>query len=67
MKLIGLLGNASCGKDTVGNMIVDMCRGKTLSLANPLKEFAAVVLGFTTEQLWGSSEKRNALDPRFNK
>ena len=67
MKIIGILGNAGCGKDTVGEMILTRLRGKALALAQPLKEFAGVVYGFNAEQLWGPSEKRNAFDPTYDK
>lgn len=58
-------GGAGSGKDTVAEML---CRGRNgvmIAQADPMKQFAQQVAGFTTDQLWGPSSSRNAEDPRF--
>jgi len=67
MQIIGILGNAGSGKDTVGKMLVELTEGVSLALANPLKEFAQDVFGFTHSQLWGPSEARNAIDANYSR
>ena len=58
-------GGAGSGKDTVAEML---CRGRNgvmIAQADPMKQFAQQVAGFTTDQLWGPSSSRNAEDQRF--
>jgi len=57
--IIGLLGFAGVGKDTVGQMLAKNTGGCTIALADPLKEFARDVFGFDEDTLWGPSELRN--------
>jgi hypothetical protein len=75
-KLIGLLGQAGSGKDTVADMICELTLGSyvnltlgsyvnRLALASPIKAFCSKVLDFTDVQLWGPSEERNKPDPRY--
>ena len=67
MRLIALRGAAGSGKDTVAGFILKAVPGsKSIALADPLKEFAAVVFNFSREQLWGPSEKRNAIDKEID-
>jgi hypothetical protein len=63
--ILGVLGNAGAGKDTIGKMIVEATGGETLALADPMKQFVQRVFGFTHQQLWGPSDCRNAPDYRF--
>lgn len=63
--IIGLSGHAGSGKDTAADYLVDRYGFVKLSLADEMKRFCKTVFGFTDEQLWGSSEKRNAPDQRF--
>ena len=65
--ILGLLGNAGCGKDTVANMICSHTGATLIALANPLKEICRTVFDFSHEQLCGPSEKRNAPDPRYTR
>lgn len=63
--LILLTGNAGSGKDSVAASLVKNHKAVAISLADPMKRFAAAVFGFTEEQLWGPSQSRNGLDTRF--
>jgi hypothetical protein len=60
--IIGCLGFAGVGKDTVANYICQVVPGgTTLSLARPLKEFAQDFFFFDHDTLYGPSEKRNVV------
>lgn len=63
--IIGLCGNAGVGKDAVADFLVRNHGFVKVALADPLKRICQDVYGFTDEQLWGSSEKRNAPDKRW--
>ena len=58
-------GGAGSGKDTVAEMLCRGRNGAMIAQADPMKQFAQQVGGFTTDQLWGPSSSRNAEDPRF--
>jgi len=53
-RLIGLTGVARSGKDTVGNILVNDFRFKTVYFAEPLKEGLKLMLGLTDEHVHGS-------------
>lgn len=57
--IIGICGKASSGKDTTANYLVENYGYQQLSLAEPIKDFSEDVFGFSQDQLWGSSSKRN--------
>lgn len=65
MNIIGITGKAGSGKDTVADLLVRDHGFVKVALADPLKRICKEVFGFTDEQLWGPSEKRNAPDLRF--
>ena len=70
--LIGLLGQAGSGKDTVADLF---CREaepsssivQKIALADPLKRFCAEVFDWPQEILYGPSELRNKEDPRYKR
>lgn len=65
--LIGICGQMGTGKDTIADRMVS-CNGYTkLSIASPMKDFAAKVFNFSNDQLYGCSDKRNKIDSRCNK
>lgn len=64
--LIGLTGRAGSGKDTIADILVSRHGFKKIALADPMKRFCREIFGFTDEQLWGPSEKRNEPDPRWD-
>jgi hypothetical protein len=61
--IIGISGKRGVGKDTVAEILTREYGFKRLSFADPMKEVANMLFGFTEEQLWGPSEKREAIDP----
>jgi hypothetical protein len=64
--IVLIMGEASSGKDTFAGMLAKQMNGICIAQADPLKRFAMDVFGFTTEQLWGPSERRNELDSRYD-
>lgn len=65
MKIVGLMGVAGSGKDTVGDMLVIRHGFVKIALADPMKRALAEWFGWGTDRLWGPSEKRNEPDPVF--
>lgn len=63
--IIGLVGLAGSGKDTVADMLQRFHGFRKVAFADPLKRIARDVYDFTDEQLWGPSEYRNAADLRY--
>lgn len=63
--LIGLGGLAGAGKDTAAEALTERCGFVKIAFADPMKRFAMEMWNFTEEQLWGPSERRNAVDPRY--
>lgn len=63
--LIGLGGLAGSGKDTAAAALVEKCGFVKMAFADPMKRFAMEMWDFSEEQLWGPSERRNAVDPRY--
>lgn len=64
--IIGLVGRAGSGKDTVAGMLTEILGGAaSLSFAEPLKRFCGEVFDFSLQQLYGPSEARNAPDLRY--
>jgi len=63
--IIGLVGLAGSGKDTVADMLQQHHGFTKVALADPLKRIARDVFAFTDEQLWGPSQNRNTPDQRY--
>ncbi len=66
MTIIGITGQAGSGKDTVADHLVQRHGYVKIALADPIKRLGREVFGFTDDQLWGPSEKRNAHDKRYD-
>lgn len=64
---IALLGPAGAGKTTVADYLIERYGAKRYSLAGPLKEMVGKALDFSHEQLWGTQEQKEAIDPRYGK
>lgn len=58
MKLIGLVGEAGSGKDTVADMLVKNHGFVKIGLADPMKRFLMELYGLSYEHLWGPSHLR---------
>lgn len=65
MIIIGLLGPAGAGKSSIAAYLEKYYGAKRYSLAGPLKEIAKRTLGFSDEQLYGTQEQKEAIDPRY--
>lgn len=64
-RIIGLLGGAGAGKSTVAKYLRDSYNAKIYTLAKPLKEFVGRVFDLTPEQLYGTQEQKETIDPRY--
>lgn len=64
--IIGLTGRppAGSGKDTAADYLVKEYGLVKVSLADPLKRICFDVFGWSSDVLWGASDKRNKLDPK---
>ncbi len=70
MKLIVPIGKAGSGKSTAAAILRYLAQERGLlfqemAFAGPLKAFCKAVFGFDDHALYGPSEARNALDPRY--
>lgn len=63
--IIGLLGHAGSGKDTLADYVVKTRPIVKVALADPMKRICKEVYDFTDLQLWGPSEERNKPDLRY--
>lgn len=64
LPIICFSGLARSGKDTVADLLLAR-RYLKIALADPLKRMAHCAFDFTIEQLWGPSDLRNEIDPRY--
>jgi hypothetical protein len=65
--LVIVCGKAGSGKDTVGDHLAKSHGGVCLGLADPMKRYMAEVFRFDDLQLYGPSEERNKIDPRYTR
>lgn len=64
--VIGFLGRAGSGKSTASKHIVSTFpHFKVVSFARPLKELAKLLLEFSDDQVFGSQEQKETVDPRY--
>ncbi len=61
--LIGIGYRKGAGKDTVGAMLVKHYGFDRLAFADPLKEAARTIFGFSQEQLHGTVAQKETRDP----
>ena len=67
MTLLLLAGPSGAGKSSVEQILREGRSGiDTIAMAAPIKQFLKDVFLFDDETLYGSSEKRNAPDPRWS-
>jgi len=65
--IIGISGKAGSGKDTISDYIVKNHNFIKIAFADSIKRILMEVYGFTYTQLWGPSEERGKIDPRYGK
>lgn len=64
-KLIGIVGQKRCGKDTIGDYLIKNNSFQRYSFADPIKRGAMEMFGFTEAQMWGSAEDKETIDQRW--
>lgn len=63
--VIGLLGRAGSGKSTAAAHLAETWGAQRFLFSRPLKEFAKILYGFTDEQVYGTQEQKETIDPRW--
>lgn len=63
--VIGLCGPAGSGKSTIANYLAANYDAKRYAFATPLKEICIRTLDFSSQQLYGTQEEKEAIDPRY--
>lgn len=63
--LVGLVGRARAGKDTVAEMLADLVGAKRVAFADPIRQFCRETFDFSEEQVAGS--RKEAPDPRYTR
>jgi hypothetical protein len=63
--LVGVVGKARHGKDSIGNILLDHGFMKD-AFAKPVKDAVKAIWDFSDEQLYGSETQKNTVDPRWN-
>jgi len=63
--IVGILGPAASGKDTMADHLVSKYGFVKVGLADPLKRICKDIYAFSDAQLWGPSEARNQPDLRY--
>lgn len=61
---VGVCGYKGAGKDTAATRLVERWGFERRALADPLKQAAAAIFGFTPDQLYG--DLKEAVDPYWN-
>lgn len=61
---VGVCGYKGAGKDTMATRLVERWGFERRALADPLKQAAAAIFGFTQDQLYG--DLKEAVDPYWN-
>ena len=65
--VIGLMGPAGSGKSSVADYMVEKHGARRYSFAAPLKELVRRAFDLTHEQVWGTQEQKETIDPRYNR
>jgi hypothetical protein len=63
--VIALCGPAGSGKSTVANYLAERYGAQRHGFALPLKQMVKRALDFTDEQVFGTQEQKEAVDPRY--
>lgn len=66
IKLISVCAKKRAGKDTIADFLIKNHGFQRYAFADPIKKGAMEMFGFTAEQMWGSTEEKETIDPRWN-
>ena len=61
--IIGISGKKRSGKDTISNFLIDNYDFIKYGFADPIKDIAKIIFGFTDEQLYGNLKEK--IDDRW--
>lgn len=64
--VIAVCGPAGAGKSTVAGYLREYYGAHRFGFAQPLKNMVKRALDFTDEQVYGTQEQKEAIDPRYN-
>lgn len=64
--VLGILGPAGSGKSTAAKYLVEKYGARRYAFATPLKEILKYAFEFSDEQLFGTQEQKEDVDPRYN-
>lgn len=64
-KIVGMCGQAGCGKTTVATYLVEHYGARRYAFADPLKQLCIRTLDFADVQLNGTQAQKEAVDPRY--
>jgi len=64
-KIIGIMGQARAGKDSIAAYLAENYNAVRLGLADPMKRFCKEVFDFSDEQLYG--DQRDVFDIRYKR
>src|SRR6266581_8408951 len=67
MKLLGLSGSANSGKDLISDYVSHKYGFVKIAFSDKIKRIIMNLYQFEYNQLWGPSEERGKIDPRYNK
>jgi hypothetical protein len=67
VKLIGVLGRAGAGKDTIAERLVTHHGFARVAFGDLIKRVCREIFGFTDDQLWGSMEDEARPDFRYER
>tara|TARA_Y200000002_G_C22659251_1_gene654945 strand:+ start:515 stop:1081 length:567 start_codon:yes stop_codon:yes gene_type:complete len=62
--IIGIAGKKQSGKDTISDYLIDKYGFQKYGFADPIKDIAKIIFGFSEEQLYGS--QKDIIDPFWN-
>ena len=63
--VIAFLGRAGSGKSTAAKYVIENMGAQRVSFAGPLKELARHLLELSEDQVYGSQEVKETVDPRY--
>lgn len=64
MKILGIAGNSSAGKDTIAAILRDQHGWQVVAFADALKRLVGKIFDYDVDVLFGEPAKRNAIDVR---